>query len=398
MTLITGLFKDSGGGLITGVLRVQLNAPLSDTATSPDSYLLTLPRDFTITNGVLATCDLKESESAQVSYTFSLFRAFTDYDYFYASTGVYYGRNDERPTFLHTDSKYYTGQTFTPDSLPLERLARPRLEAIGSDFQAIVPNQPSVEYASLERTGYATDRTPQTARQVATALRQDPTFIQLLIDRLIIQPYGPTALYLRGNLVESGGTAYQCLADNTIGLSPAANPTVWRLFVSKGAAGGTGGSDDPFASGWNGDLNAPSKNALWDYISTSLATTAQIGSLAPSSSPVFTGAARYDTQPLNTGAGANKLRLATAEYALLEGLEQARKLMIGWILPVTHTSSPRFTVRANGQTLSRTTYAELWAVANGNPAYGVGNGSTTFTVPNLSNLATNIPYAVFTGV
>jgi microcystin-dependent protein len=35
-----------------------------------------------------------------------------------------------------------------------------------------------------------------------------------------------------------------------------------------------------------------------------------------------------------------------------------------------------------GQTLSRTTYATLWALANGVNGFGVGDGSTTFTLPD----------------
>jgi hypothetical protein len=46
---------------------VQLDAPLTDEATTPDSYALPLPRDFEITNGALETCDLQESATANVS-------------------------------------------------------------------------------------------------------------------------------------------------------------------------------------------------------------------------------------------------------------------------------------------------------------------------------------------
>lgn len=38
---------------------------------------------------------------------------------------------------------------------------------------------------------------------------------------------------------------------------------------------------------------------------------------------------------------------------------------------------------ANGQIVSRTTYPALWAIAQNNPLYGKGDGSTTFSLPNL---------------
>lgn len=67
----------------------------------------------------------------------------------------------------------------------------------------------------------------------------------------------------------------------------------------------------------------------------------------------------------------------------------------GIMTPISGTATPAGWVRANGQSLSRTTYADLWAFAqaSGNLAatqgaktagqYGPGNGATTFTVPNL---------------
>lgn len=67
----------------------------------------------------------------------------------------------------------------------------------------------------------------------------------------------------------------------------------------------------------------------------------------------------------------------------------------GAIMPFTGISAPTGWVRANGSTLTRSTFPNLWSFAqsSGNLAssegsktlgqYGPGNGSTTFTVPNL---------------
>lgn len=313
MTTITGTFKDSGQvPLASGVLRVQLNAPLADADTTPDSYLVTLAHEFAITNGVLATCNLKESQTQQISYTFSVFQTFTDYDYYYSGSGEFYGRNTDRPTHLHTDSKYYSGVSHVADSLPLERIARTRLEPIGDAFQAIVPNQPTVEFANLERTGFATDRTPQTARQVATVLTQDPLFMQSLIDFLVVQPYDNTKPYRRGNIVAVAGSSYQCLVDNAVGFPPATSPTQWRLLASKGDPGGTGGNDVPYnAAIWDGQSWAPTANVLRDYIELSLATASQLANYAPLNSPNLTGSPSRDVAP---NAGDRTSQLATTQW------------------------------------------------------------------------------------
>lgn len=400
MSTITGLILDSGNTPITGVLRVQLNAPLVDELTTPDGYLTTIPHDFEVVDGVLTDCVLKESETSQIGYTFSLFKSATDYDYYYAGSGEFYTRNTDRPTHFHTDDKYYTGVAQNDDSVEVERVERPRLDPVGDAFQAIVPNQPSVQFAQLERAGFATDRLPQTARQIANLLTSNPLFIEGLIGRLIVQPYDNTRLWQRGNLAETGGSTYQCLIDNTIGFPPAANPTRWRLLAGKGDPGGTGGSNAIYGAGWDGDLNAPSKNAVYDYINAFLATKTELNAKAPLVSPSFSGAALYETQALGTGAtaSANKTRLATTEYAYAEAIERMRKQFISFIFIASSANPPQYTQPADGRTLLRSTYSELWAIANGTTGYGVGNGSTTFTLPDLDDPGTGLYYVVFTGV
>lgn len=298
MPTIAGTILDSGNTPIaSGILRVQLNAPIIDLTTEPSGYLTAIPHDFTITAGVLLDCELKESETDQISYTFAVFTKGTDYDYYYAGSGEFYGRNDDRPTHLYTDGKYYTGVSHADNSEALERIARERLDPIGDAFQAIVPNVDELDFSQLDRTGFATDRTPQTARQVASVLKSDPLFMNSLIDRIIVRDYDNATLYMRGNTVQVGGSSYQCLQDNVIGFPPAANPTKWKLLVSKGDPGGTGGNDAAFGAGWNGDLNAPSKNAVYDYIVASVALKSELTPLAPLSGPAFTGNPTRTTAP-----------------------------------------------------------------------------------------------------
>lgn len=61
---------------------------------------------------------------------------------------------------------------------------------------------------------------------------------------------------------------------------------------------------------------------------------------------------------------------------------------IGEVFDWTGSSAPSLCVLPYGQTLSRTTYADLWAfaqieIAAGNTLYNNGNGSTTFGIPDM---------------
>jgi microcystin-dependent protein len=61
---------------------------------------------------------------------------------------------------------------------------------------------------------------------------------------------------------------------------------------------------------------------------------------------------------------------------------------IGELIPFSGLTAPELTVLPYGQTLSRTTYADLWAfaqteIAAGNSFYNNGNGTTTFGVGDL---------------
>lgn len=55
----------------------------------------------------------------------------------------------------------------------------------------------------------------------------------------------------------------------------------------------------------------------------------------------------------------------------------------GLVVPWTSTTVPSGFLECNGAAVSRTTYAALFAVIGTN--YGVGDGSTTFNVPDLTD-------------
>jgi hypothetical protein len=387
--------------IASGVLRVKLDAPLTDTQTTPRSYLLEVERDFPITNGSLGTVDLKESETSGTSYTLTVLRSFLDYIY-YKTNGDYYSNGDELPSHLYTDGNYYSGVSHTADSIILQRVGKTRLETVGEAFQAIVPNLSSVDFAQLQRTGFATDRGPQTARQVGKYLRSDPAFLQSLVDLLITQgTWDAAILYRRGNLVLAGGSSYQCIATTSINEPPAANPTHWQIFAAKGNPGGTGGDNSAFGTGWNGDLNAPSKNSVYQEFTNNRPTKAQVDAKANAKDAALTGSPTAPTAtvssglPVNNQPNPNRTLIATCEYA-----DRADAALIQFpvsaIAIASSANPPARTVRANGQAISRTTYSALFAIIG--TTFGAGDGSTTFNVPNLANPGTNMYYVIVTGV
>lgn len=112
---------------------------------------------------------------------------------------------------------------------------------------------------------------------------------------------------------------------------------------------------------------------IFDYISDAVsgaigtASTTVAGSTKLSVAPV---------SPINPIAvGDNDSRVPTANGAsFLLGVT-------GMILPYAGTSAPTGFLLCDGSEVSRTTYAALYAIT-GN-AYGAGNGSTTFNLPDL---------------
>lgn len=87
------------------------------------------------------------------------------------------------------------------------------------------------------------------------------------------------------------------------------------------------------------------------------------------------------------------------DYVTLAQLQAALSGIVGvptgMMSPLSGTTIPQGWVRANGQTLSRSAYPALWAFAQTSEnlasseeaktagQYGPGNGTTTFTLPNL---------------
>lgn len=88
-------------------------------------------------------------------------------------------------------------------------------------------------------------------------------------------------------------------------------------------------------------------------------------------SPTFIGIPRAP-QP---GADSNDNQIATTQFV------RQFAVPTGTVIPFAGSTNPAGYLTCNGQAVSRTTYAALFAVIG--TQYGAGNGSSTFNLPNL---------------
>jgi microcystin-dependent protein len=109
-------------------------------------------------------------------------------------------------------------------------------------------------------------------------------------------------------------------------------------------------------------------NAAWVTVGTLGSTNLGLATLA---APTFTGTPAAPT----AAAGTNTTQLATTAFVL------ANNVPAGAINYFAMSTAPTGYLKANGADISRTTYAALFAAIS--TTFGVGDGSTTFTLPDL---------------
>lgn len=226
MTQILGTLTDSAGTPLSGELEITLDAPLIDASTTPDTILLPRSKVIAISAGAIAL-NLPQSETSNLTYHFR-FNTFAEVIEFYFQNGDSY----TGPTHQHSDSQWYTGNSHTSDSLLLSRYVQ-RIPTQIFDFHTIIPNQSSVEFASLLPTGISTDVLDTSIRRLAqlltsnadyaTALRGGPNFKGI---------YSISAYYQLGDAVVHGGGAWIYVqATPTTGSVPSSNSTFWQPFI-----------------------------------------------------------------------------------------------------------------------------------------------------------------------
>lgn len=150
----------------------------------------------------------------------------------------------------------------------------------------------------------------------------------------------------------------------------------------------------------NGDLIVPGQhNQVFEDVATALTARLSVSGAAPMSGPLksvggsaaspglcFAGAENFGFTKTINGIGVSIAGTIVFEFLPSGILIGAR--YIGELFPWTGIAPPPLCVLPFGQTLSRTTYASLWAfaqteIAAGNTFYNSGNGSTTFGIGDL---------------
>ena len=92
-------------------------------------------------------------------------------------------------------------------------------------------------------------------------------------------------------------------------------------------------------------------------------------------------AAAIATQQQAEAGTANDVLMTPLRVAQLLAEQMQPAVPTGMILPFAATAIPEGFLACNGSNVSRTTYANLFSVIG--TRYGAGDGSTTFTLPNL---------------
>ena len=168
------------------------------------------------------------------------------------------------------------------------------------DFFATVPPVATLLMSELVPTQIVRDNMDTSAKRVADLISLDPALRALV--QLQLNPrglYESDAFYTRDDLVVYDGGSYMA---KTAGFWKGVNPTVaanWFPLSERGAVGtGTDGNDTAYdATGWSGQTDAPSRNAVRDIVEGLNATIAAL-EFAPIDSPVFTGPVTVpDTAP-----------------------------------------------------------------------------------------------------
>ena len=150
--------------------------------------------------------------------------------------------------------------------------------------------------------------------------------------------------------------AYQWWADTTTGLLKIRNAAN-NAWITVGTLADTNFGLAPLASPtFTGTVTIPAG--------------ASISGFAPLASPTLTGTPAAPT----ASAGNSTTQIATTAFVTTGGAP-------GAVMFFAQNSAPTGWLKANGAAISRTTYASLFAAIG--TTFGVGDGSTTFAVPDL---------------
>lgn len=158
----------------------------------------------------------------------------------------------------------------------------------------------------------------------------------------------------------------------------------------------------------NGDLIVPGQhNPVFEDIATALSARLMISGAAPMTGPLQgyggsianPGFSFFNFPGWGLSKTANGIAVSINSVQVVEftasGVKKDARYL-GELIPWTRATAPALCVLPFGQTLSRVTYADLWAVAQieiaaGNTFYNSGDGSTTFGIGDLRGRGLSAP-------
>ena len=191
--------------------------------------------------------------------------------------------------------------------------------------------------------------------------------------------YDPSTYYKRGNLVAYNGGSYVYISNVAgVGIYPT-DGAYWQQLASKGEVGtGTTGNGQPYdATAWSNQLDAPSRGAVRNIIEQ-LATKAEVNAKVSAVNASLTTPVLASAIPPITDTSSKIVSTAWIQ-ALVTEVKKA-VTPVGMIAPFGGSSAPTGWLLCDGRSVSRTTYAALFAVL------GTQFGSTVATEFRLPDL------------
>lgn len=389
MVLITGTIKDSAAQPLDAKLTVKLDGSIIDTTPTPNAVLVPEPYEIDIVAGALSI-ELPESATSNTTYHFLLEKIITTTAYYLVSDGTFWNGD----THQHTDLEYYTGKLQTGESQLLSKVDSEVRSTI-LDFHAIAPNQSAVEFSNLIHTGISSDVMDTSIRRLAYELTNVQEFVEAIRGGPTFKgPYDALVYYRLNDVVSYNGSSWMWIASNPGVSQTPFEGAYWTLIAAKGDAGGTGGDDTAYdATGWNGVLDAPSKNSVRDIIET-LASVSQLSSYAPIASPTFTGTPVAPTP----AAGSNSTAIATTAFVAEEFAPINNPILTGNVIVPTPPASSNNTLAVNAAWVRQNVSYRVLTIAYVGSPQSITTSAWQTTIFNIEDFDINGDYNASTGV
>lgn len=341
MTTIVAKIRDSRGQPIElGLIRVTL---VYDLAVDDISYT-PQPADVTLNSSGEASFNLAPSESANTPYKFEVF------------------------------SREWNGGGY--NEYPVR-----------APFYAVIPDLAEpLPFVDLIPTGVGNDALDTSFTSIIRRLYTSEDFWDRLQTTMFTPRglYSPTDVYSRGHYVLYQGWTF-VYVNATPGTAPA--PVIWEAtahwypWASRGADGsGTTGSDAVYDAGaWSSSLTAVSQKAIHQMLGTTIARQSAVTGFANA----VDGTLTRPVLAANPTGGDNSLLVPSTSWVKAITDELAKAVCpIGTLAGFAGTSAPARWILCDGRTVSRTTYAALFAVVSTTYNTG-GEAGTDFRLPDL---------------